>query len=529
MNIRKFIAPTARQALQDIRSELGDEAVILSNRKVGQGVEIIALANEEAIQIAASSEARIQRSGPQGQRFDALARGVAVEASPFSDEVFAARSTPVKNVAPAAAPPSALSKVGNEGLVALLSASKVRKPDAENKPSSHPASEAEPQAESSNARPVYVEPTIRDPQIRDPQIREPQIREPQVREPQVREPKMAEPKALVMQTNAMSILSDQCPILAPQSSANNILGEIKSMHAMLQQQITALFWNGVQQRAPQRASMLRRMINAGFSTLLARKLLDKMPDVKEVEGERWIKQVLKRNLRVAGDADDIVVNGGVYALIGPTGVGKTTTTAKLAARAVVRYGADKVALLTTDSYRIGAYEQLKIYGKILGVAVHAVKDTDDLRLTLSALRHKHLVLIDTVGMGQRDERVGDQNEMFNATGVRRLLLLNATSSGDTLDDVVRMYNSEKVIGCIPTKLDEAVSLGMVLDVAVRHRLMLHYITNGQRVPENLHPVNLDYLLHRALKPVAEKSPFALNEKEMPSMMADSYAREASYA
>ena len=139
-----------------------------------------------------------------------------------------------------------------------------------------------------------------------------------------------------------------------------------------------------------------------------------------------------------------------------------------------------MALLTTDSYRIAAYEQLKIYGKILGVAVHAVKDTDDLRLTLSALRHKHLVLIDTVGMGQRDERVGDQNEMFDATGVQCLLLLNATSGGDTLEDVVRMYRSNKVVGCIPTKLDEAVNLGTVLDVAVRHRLVMHYMANGAR-------------------------------------------------
>ena len=206
-------------------------------------------------------------------------------------------------------------------------------------------------------------------------------------------------------------------------------------------------------------------------------------------------------------------------MIGPTGVGKTTTTAKLAARAVVRYGADKVALLTTDSYRIGAYEQLKIYGKILGVAVHAVKGADDLRLTLAALRHKHLVLIDTVGMGQRDERVAEQNEMFDEAGVARLLVLNATGSGDTLEDVVRMYHNSKVIGCIATKLDEAVNLGALLDVVVRHRLMMCFMANGQRVPEDLHPVNIDVLLHRAFKPVDEKSPYALDEMDFPLVMA----------
>lgn len=395
MNIRKFVAPTTREAMKEIRSELGEEAVILSNRKTSYGVEIVAMANEEM--------ARLSGSVTQGT---------------------------------------------------------IKKP--------------EPVKSEAAAKPV---------------------------QPQVKP--AAEPV--------------QCTTtLAAETS---ILNEIKSMHSMLQKQIETLSWNNVQQRDPQRAGILRKMINAGFSTLLARQLLDKMPAGNE-KGEFWVKQVLKRNLRVAGAADDIVAKGGVYALIGPTGVGKTTTTAKLAARAVVRYGADKVALLTTDSYRIGAYEQLKIYGKILGVAVHAVKGADDLRLTLAALRHKHLVLIDTVGMGQRDERVSEQSEMFDAAGVQRLLVLNSTSGGDTLEDVVRMYHSNKVIGCIATKLDEAANLGALLDVVVRHRLVMYFMANGQRVPEDLHLVNIDILLHRAFKPADEKTPFTLEALEFPAIMAD---------
>src|SRR3989338_7550758 len=393
MNIRKFVAPTARQALKDIRNELVDDAVILSNRNVVEGVEIIALANDEQL-----SGIRNQESG-----------------------VGRVPTRPLRQA-----------QDGHVGLKPGL-----------------PATAPQP-----------------------------------------------------------SILD----------SESSILVEMKSMHSMLRQQLAALSWSDVQQRDPQRAALLCRILNSGFSASLARQLLDKMP-AGNAHGESWVKRVLKRNLQVAGAADDIVVKGGVYALIGPTGVGKTTTTAKLAARAVVRYGADKVALLTTDSYRIGAYEQLKIYGKILGVAVHAVKDTDDLRLTLSALRHKHLVLVDTVGMGQRDERLGDQKKMFDATGVERLLLLNATSGGDTLEDAVRMYHSKNVIGCVVTKLDEAANLGAVLDVAVRHRLVLHYMANGQRVPEDLHSINPDYLLHRALKPAEEKTPFTLNELELPALMA----------
>jgi flagellar biosynthesis protein FlhF len=207
-----------------------------------------------------------------------------------------------------------------------------------------------------------------------------------------------------------------------------------------------------------------------------------------VLGDLWLNQLVKHNLQVAGEADDIIAKGGVYALIGPTGVGKTTTVAKLAARAVERYGADKVELLTTDSYRIGAYEQLKIFGKIIGIPVHSVNGVDALRSTLSALRHKHLVLIDTVGMGQRNKRVGDQREMFEAAGVECLVLLNASSSGDTLEEVVCKFCSKQVIGCIATKLDEAVNLETVLNIAARHNLVMQYMTNGSQVPEDLHPV-----------------------------------------
>ena len=387
MNIKKYIAATAREALRQIRNELGEDAVILSNRAVADGVEIVAMNGDD---IAKLSDSALARHAPA-----------------------------VQEMQPA--------------------------------------------------------------------------------------PAIAEPKAFASGA-------------AVQHPESVLLGEIKSMHSKLQRQIETLSWGNVQQRDPQRATLLRRLINAGFSTLLARQLLGKLPSGDE-KGELWIKQVLKRNVRVAETDDDIVAKGGTYALIGPTGVGKTTTTAKLAARAVVRYGAEKVALLTTDSYRIGAYEQLKIYGKILGVTVHAVKGADDLRLTLSALRHKHLVLIDTIGMGQRDERVVEQNEMFDEANVARLLMLNATSSGDTLEDVVRMYHNRQVMGCIATKLDEAVNLGGLLDVVVRHRLMMCFVTNGQRVPEDLHPVNIDVLLHRAFKAQEEKSPYAVDEMEFPMVMA----------
>jgi flagellar biosynthesis protein FlhF len=299
-------------------------------------------------------------------------------------------------------------------------------------------------------------------------------------------------------------------------SDQGVLGEIKNMHKHLQEQLSCIAWSDMQQRDPKRSRLLRDMINIGFSPTLSSQLLDKMPRDGDVA---WLSKIISHNLRVATQQEDLVARGGVYALVGPTGVGKTTTTAKLAARAVVRYGSDKVALITTDSYRIGAHEQLQIYGKILGVSVYTSRDTDDLKLTLSNLKHKHLVLIDTMGVGQRDSRVATQAQMFDAVGVRRLLLLNVTSSGATLDDVVKMYGGTNLIGCIPTKLDEAVTLGTMLDVVVRHKLTLHYLASGQRVPEDLHEVNLEYLLHRAFKAMEKNNAFAMHEQEMPAFMA----------
>lgn len=298
--------------------------------------------------------------------------------------------------------------------------------------------------------------------------------------------------------------------------AQSVINEIKTMQMRLESQLADLAWRDLPGRDPAGAAVMRDMLAAGFSATLARELLEAMPkgDVEQVQS--WTKNTLMNRLQVMQSETDMLDGGGVFALMGPTGAGKTTTTAKLAARFVVRHGADKLALLTTDSYRIGGHEQLRIYGKILGVAVHAVRDAADLRLALSELRNKHTVLIDTVGMSQRDQAVAEQVEMLCQAGkpIKRLLLLNATSHGDTLDEVVQAYRTRGLDGCILSKIDEAASLGPALDCAIRHQLCVHYLATGQRVPEDLHLANRQYLIHRAFKARTHASPWQLDDSEL---------------
>jgi flagellar biosynthesis protein FlhF len=312
-----------------------------------------------------------------------------------------------------------------------------------------------------------------------------------------------------------------------QASMDGVVSEIGALRKVLEDHLGGLVWGDLQRREPVQARLLRDLLRAGFGPGLARFVTENLPaDTDAAEGLRWVQAALARNLRCAQD-DDIVMRGGVYALLGPTGVGKTTTTAKLAARCVVRHGAERLALLTTDSYRIGAHEHLRIYGRILGVPVHAVSDVEDLRAILADLAAKHTVLIDTVGMSQRDKMVTEQVGMLCGAGrpVNRLLLLGACSGADVLDETVRAYRGtdDGIAGVILTKIDEAVSLGGALDVIIRHRLQLHYVSNGQRVPEDLHTPKRDYLLHRALRPAAADAPFALVDEDVPALLGGPHA------
>jgi flagellar biosynthesis protein FlhF len=398
MLVQKFYAETSREALQLVRRALGPDALILSNRRAGQGVEIMAV-REDEVQSVTAAVAAPRRA--------------------------ARRQTPLRG-------------------------------DAKPAPRVTPAATA---------------------------------------------------------TAEVPKLTEALPSYA-------LVHEVRVLRSLVEGQLAGFAFNDLKRRDAAKAEALRRLVAAGFSAPLARELVAELPDgLDAARGLRLIKSALQRRLSVAAGAQTLVEQGGMFALVGPTGVGKTTTVAKLAAECAVKRGAGSLALLTTDTYRIGAIDQLRIYGKILGVPVFAIRDEADLRATLTELRMRHLVLIDTVGMSQRDRRLADQIALLAGGGsrVRRVLLLPAVAQASVLEDVARAYGGAELAGCILTKVDEALMLGSALDVLVRHRLTLHYVTNGQRVPEDLHRPNPLYLVERAFR--AAPQPAAADEDDVPLLLA----------
>ena len=497
MKVRRFIAPTARDCLRKVKDELGPDAIVVSNKPAPGGVEIMAMT-------ADSFEALSHQTAPRVPSGDSAPWAGPRKAEPYQSPLVAGVATPRATIP--ARPALAASAAEDDYTVSLSS-------QARQQPVIHPSWQVAAAAKSS-ARTATAPSDA-------PRLRPLPTRSES--DPGVRSGAQASATLKGVLQEGSRVPAEPGGGTSPQaqSQVSLLMGEMKTIKALLERQLAGFAWGEMSRETPTRALALAEMLDAGFSGQLARKLCQEMPAELSIEnGRKWLKSAINRRLRTLGNDNDIIERGGVYALVGPTGVGKTTTTAKLAARCVVRYGADKIALLTTDGYRIGAHEQLRIYGRILGVPVHVVRDGDDLRHTLHDLRDRHMVLIDTVGMSQRDRMVAEQAAMLMHAGeVNRLLLLNATSRGDTLDDVVRAYAGEDLAGCILSKVDESVSIAPALDAVVRHGLLLCYVANGQRVPEDLHLPNRNYLMHRALKPPGDESPHRLKGDEAGLVLA----------
>lgn len=495
MNIQRFTAATSREAMVKARNAFGDSAVILSSRATDEGFEVMAAAEESLAPMGASAPmvGRGERIAPivtrrnasrpanppmfedEDSSVEADTEALAMSTLSFQDYVRERmlrkrrgeqaepqRPEPVRAIETRAAPPAA------------RVAAPVQRPQA-----------VAPQ-------PQAVQPTQAAPMPQAPQM-------PQM--PQWEHSAQMHAQAAVsmqsmhavpppIRTQAQSVPRWDAPaanaFAAPAAApASNVAAELTAIKDLMEERFNTLAWLGNARQCPVQSQLMLKLIRAGYSPAMSRSVLERVPANSTVpEAQRWIQDTLNRNVRTASAGNTLCDEGGVIALIGATGVGKTTTAAKLAAQCVKQYGAGSVGLITLDTYRVAGYEQLRSYGRMLGVVAHLAHDRAALKDLLALLTGKRMVIIDTAGLGQRDQRIQDMLEVLDMPAIKKVLVLNAGSHGDTLDDVLTAFKASTLHGVVLSKVDEAVKLGPSIDALIRHKVVLRGVANGQRVPED---------------------------------------------
>ncbi len=290
----------------------------------------------------------------------------------------------------------------------------------------------------------------------------------------------------------------QAPV--PTAGQEALASEMKDMRRMLESQLATLAWNDLSRRSPIQASLLKEMAQLGITQDLADSLVRKIPaNLTFSAARRFALATIARTIQTTGDR--WLERGGVVAFAGPAGAGKTTLLAKLAARWVLRHGPRRVALVSADAVRIGAHEQMHMLGRLLGVTTHNVFDVSELPELLYELRGCQFVMIDTAGASPRDPELARRLRLLNQlqSSIETSLVLPASTQAGAIDEVIQRFELARPSACVVTKVDEAVSLGGVLSALVRHKLPVAYISDGQRVPEDLSPARSHTLVSRAVE------------------------------
>ncbi len=468
MNLKRFTARTSREALALVRQTFGEDAVVMSTRPCPEGVEVLAMAPESlqhlekfnAPTVSASAAAQVEPAradGPVEQDVERLA----MSTLSFQDYV-------------------------RERML------KRRRSEMTGHDDARPAPAEVPRVAAPAAAPLAAAPAM----LARRALPEPDFAADLADEPPPQPQRLRAPQRPLPAASFTSERTAPDAIAVPRE-AEEMLRELRSVRGLIEQRFGELAFIEKLQRQPRQALLSHRLLECGFSPALVRKLVDGLPaDGDETE---WASNVLQRNL-LTGEAESPLEDvGGVFALIGPTGVGKTTSTAKLAAAFAARHGASNLGLITLDAYRVAAHEQLRAYGRILGVPVHTAHDRASLDDLLELLAGKKMVLIDTAGMAQRDTRTKELLDMLSHRSVNRLLVVNAASQGETVEDVLAAYRANTCRGVILSKIDEAMKLAPALDALIRHKVKVLAVANGQRVPEDWHRLSAQALMQRALR------------------------------
>ena len=483
MGPQKFTAPNAAEALKLVRQKMGPDAMILSTNDIPDGVEIVAITSNDLTTMSGKTEIP-DLSGHKTPDIKSYFRpNASRKANPFTKPTVSSQESG----------PTRYSEFYSDPAPSL------RTPGTQ------------------SFRPARLEDSERV-NIKKPPARPPQVNAPKSPNEVIKETVQPTQKQLI---NEGTLLNS--------AKVDKLFTEINEVKYLLQSQAANNLWNNLQSQNGQISEALKHLLNVGFSPKLCSQIVQNLPAGLQLpyllkSASNQIYSLIKV-LRPF----DMFDKGGIYAFIGPTGVGKTTTITKIAARCVLRYGRNQVALLTTDTYRIGAQEQLKTFAKILGLSVTAIRDSEDLENKLKSLSNRKIILLDTAGVSQRDTLMIEQSQLLQQekSKVTRILVMSSTTDLRTQEEVINLHNqaafannSGKLDATIITKIDEAAHLAPIIDSLIRNDLPVLFISNGQRVPEDLNLPDASYLSHRSVAIRSSSSDFSISNEQIPALLTD---------
>jgi len=471
MQVKRFVAADMRRALELVRQALGPDAIILSSTRTPEGVELMTTlaSDNELKQIQSMNSAPTPVS-----KVASIAASIATPTDVGAETSLGENLLGAFKGLSSSQPGLASGKTGQQladeieqARLRMLASRKAEESAKEFLLNKQTVNAGIPRRAASV--PVAAEAPIAKPRVSAAD------RYPLVDE--APRPAPAKPKTQVKPQ----------PVAAPVENAqlNELQAELADMRFLLEQQLDRM--NGVSkpEGSPVLSSVGRRLERVGLPEDAINKVLSSCKKTRTL-AEAWPDALanLARQLPVIGK--DVIEQGGVFAFVGPTGVGKTTTIGKLAARYVLEHGADKVALVTTDTYRIAAHDQLRSFGRILRVPVRVVDENNTLESVLNSLRHCPLVLIDTAGFRHGDPHLKAQlKALAQQPQVKTLLVLSTNSQQQMLKASVHAYSGAGLVGCVLTKLDETACLGEALGVVMQNGLPVAYTTDGQDIPRDL--------------------------------------------
>ncbi|WP_286239950.1 flagellar biosynthesis protein FlhF [Neptuniibacter halophilus] len=455
MKVKRFFAPDMRQAMRRVRDEIGPDAVIVSNHRVAGGVEVVA-AHENDYE-AAQQEFSRQATTPTPQQrrqeqIDTLTGG---QGSALASELQKARM----QIAEAQQQGQELKQPGHvnrqieqddDDLRSILQSLKDRQ-----------------KAKADMAHRNFMQGSALD----------------------------DAPLGVNLEDE---LLASSAEVAGPDDQLiKSMQDEIAQLKNLLNQQVLAQ--RSAPVAAPEKPPLQRKLELLGVSERLSSHLISSMEGGLAPD-KAWKHALARLSDSIPVLGDDFIERGGMIAFVGPTGVGKTTTIGKLAARYVLKYGSSSLALVTTDTYRIAAHEQLRTFGRILDVPVRVVDENNSLDEVLHSLKNRRLVLIDTAGLNAQEPHSEAQLQMLEGVTLRlkKLLVVSCSSQRRVVEQAFNAYQTLGLNGCVLSKMDESGSLGEALSLIIEKRLPVTYVTDGQRIPDDIEVARQHELVSRAV-------------------------------